>query len=61
MALRNCNCGSGLPRRPLLDAAKIFCCFICDKCEEKKKREFRHLIFDKSSRYAKTGKEEDLK
>jgi hypothetical protein len=60
MALRNCNCGSGKPRRPLFDAAKIFCCFVCDQCEEKKKREFKGIIFDPKTKYAKTGKEEDI-
>jgi hypothetical protein len=60
MAHRVCNCGSGLLRRPLLDAAGIFCTFVCDKCEEKKKREFKGIIFDPKTRYAKTGKEEDI-
>jgi hypothetical protein len=60
MALRNCNCGSGMPQRPLLDAAGIFCTFVCDQCEEKKRKHYRPIIFDPQSRYAQTGEEEDI-
>jgi hypothetical protein len=40
-----CNCGSGLTRRELHDARGIFCTFVCDKCERRKRREFRDEIF----------------
>jgi hypothetical protein len=55
-----CSCGSGDPRRALVDAAGIFCTFVCDACEEAKRDEFDPRIFDRDSRYAITGKEEDL-
>jgi hypothetical protein len=40
-----CHCGSGLHRRELKDARGIFCTFICDKCEAKKRKAFRPDIF----------------
>lgn len=40
-----CHCGSGLIRRPLYDARGIFCNYVCDTCEEIKKKEFREDIF----------------
>jgi hypothetical protein len=55
-----CPCGSGLPRRELVDAAGIFCTFVCDKCEVEKRKHFNPSIFDTTSRYAVTGEEEDL-
>ena len=42
---RECFCGSGLPRRPLYDARGIFCTNVCDRCETKRRREFRAEIF----------------
>lgn len=36
-----CPCGSGEPRRELLDGYGIFCTFLCDKCEARKLRTFR--------------------
>ena len=55
-----CSCGSGLPRYELLDAAGIFCAYVCDFCEEEKKSKFNPTIFDTSSPYASTGNEADL-
>lgn len=40
-----CNCGSGLAKRALHDARGIFCTFVCDKCEQQKRQEFRAEIF----------------
>ena len=40
-----CACGSGQWRRELKDARGIFCTFVCDKCERRKRREFRAEIF----------------
>ena len=40
-----CPCGSGETRRDLIDACGIFCAFVCDACEEEKRKEFRPEIF----------------
>lgn len=58
--MKPCNCGSGLDRRDLLDAAGIFCCFVCDKCEPAQRRKYRAAIFEPGTRYAQTGDEEDI-
>ena len=42
---RECNCGSGATRRPLYDARGIFCTYVCDMCEERKRAQFRPEIF----------------
>lgn len=55
-----CNCGSGLPRYDLVDAAGIFCAFACDACEDEKRAKFDPRIFDSRSTYALTGEEDDL-
>jgi hypothetical protein len=60
MASKPCNCGSGLYRRELLDAAGIFCTFVCDKCELEARRKFNPAIFEGDSYYAVTGEEEDI-
>lgn len=41
-----CNCGSGLERDELVDAAGIFCAFVCVKCEAAKKAKFNPRIFE---------------
>lgn len=46
--MKNCNCGSNLPRRGLVDARGIFCTFVCDDCEQKKRAKFRPEIFEDS-------------
>lgn len=33
MTTKLCQCGSGRPRRPLLDAAGARVCYACDRCE----------------------------
>ena len=43
--MRECNCGSGLPREEVYDARGIFVTFVCDKCREKKLSGFRPEIF----------------
>lgn len=55
-----CNCGSGLPRYDLVDAAGNFCAFVCGICEDEKRARFNPRIFQKGSRYALSGEEEDL-
>ena len=42
-----CNCGSGQDRYELVDAAGIFCTFVCTKCEDRKKKAFDPRIFDR--------------
>jgi hypothetical protein len=46
MAVKLCNCGSGLQRYELVDAAGVFCCFICAKCEDEKKSKYNPRIFE---------------
>lgn len=58
--IKPCNCGSGKPRYELRDAAGIFCCFYCDKCEAQKRAQFNPAIFDSRSAYAVTGEEADI-
>ena len=55
-----CNCGSGLMRYDLTDAAGIFCCYVCEECEDQKKKKFNPDIFGRNSRYAMSGDEEQL-
>jgi hypothetical protein len=40
-----CTCGSGLPKRDLIDARGIFCTYVCDECERDRMGEFRADIF----------------
>lgn len=42
---RQCPCGSGLDKRDLVDARGIFCCYVCDQCEDKKMAGYRKDIF----------------
>jgi hypothetical protein len=49
MAPRTCPCGSGEPCWELNDARGIFCSYVCDKCEDEKRREYRPEIFTDGS------------
>lgn len=40
-----CSCGSGEDRYELVDAAGIFCAYVCTTCEAKKKATFNPRIF----------------
>jgi hypothetical protein len=53
-----CGCGALNHRYPLYDAAGIFCAYVCEECEEKKRSEFNPQIFQ-SGAYAASG-DEDL-
>jgi hypothetical protein len=55
-----CRCGSGEQRHELVDAAGIFCAFVCDKCEPEVRKRYRPEVFDHESRYARSGEEEDI-
>lgn len=55
-----CRCGSGEPRYELLDAAGIFCTFVCSRCEATRMKEFKPAIFSETGRYASTGDEQDI-
>ena len=58
---RPCLCGSGFTRYELVDAAGIFCTYVCSKCEAEKKKKYRSEIFEPGSRYALyEGDEEQL-
>jgi hypothetical protein len=56
---QDCNCGSGEPCRPLCDARGIFVSYVCDKCEEEKKKGFRPEIFTDSNYYTDEPIDED--
>ena len=43
---KSCTCGSDEPRRELVDARNIFCCFVCDDCEGDKRRRYRPEALD---------------
>lgn len=57
--IRDCYCGSGLKWRELVDARGIFCCFVCDKCEVERRKEFRKEIFTDPNYRASEPIEED--
>ena len=57
--MKLCPCGSGEPRRELVDARGIFCTFVCDKCEEQKRAKFRPDIFEDSNYWTDEPIEED--
>ena len=46
-----CSCGSGETHYPLLDAQGIFCCYVCEQCEEKKKAKYNPGIFEAGFQY----------
>jgi hypothetical protein len=36
-----CGCGSGLPRRSLLDGNGLFCAYVCTQCEDRVRARYR--------------------
>lgn len=56
---RPCGCGSGEIRRALVDARGIFCAYVCDKCEQKKRSGYRPDIFSDPSYWHDEPIEED--
>lgn len=54
-----CTCGSRKPRYELVDAAGIFCNYVCEDCESGKRQTYNPAIFEAGA-YAMTGDEEDL-
>ena len=58
--MKLCPCGSGLERFELVDAAGIFCTFVCDDCEAGKRARYNPAIFDERGRYAMSGEENDI-
>ena len=57
--VNTCTCGSGKYRRPIIDAAGIFCTYACEDCREEKKKRYNPAIFN-NPHYAATGNEEDI-
>lgn len=57
--MKLCPCGSGEPRRELVDARGIFCTFVCDKCEKQKRAKFRSDIFTDSQYWTDEPVEEE--
>jgi hypothetical protein len=56
--MKPCHCGSGKERYELIDAAGIFCAFVCEDCEEAKRARYDPAIFESGTPYAVTGEEE---
>lgn len=44
MAFAICPCGSGLITEVLFDRDGIFCCYVCDECEDGKRDKFKARI-----------------
>ena len=44
-----CFCGSGKSRYPLYDARGIYCCSVCESCEDEKRAKYRADIFSDAS------------
>jgi len=42
-----CRCGSGKFRYPLYDGNGIFCDYVCEDCESKKRSQYRPEIMDR--------------
>ena len=57
---RECTCGSGLPRYDLTDARGIFCCYVCDECEDRKMETYRVEVFTDAAYEADEPIEEDF-
>jgi hypothetical protein len=57
--VKPCNCGSGLAREELVDARGIFCAFVCNQCEAKKRAGYRPEIFTDSQYWTDEPVEED--
>lgn len=55
-----CRCGSGLNRYDLLDAAGIFCQYVCEACEPEARKNWKPSIFIEGTPYAASGAEEDI-
>lgn len=47
--MRLCPCGSGKARDELVDARGIFCCYVCEDCEDEKRKRYRPEIFEDSN------------
>lgn len=47
-----CTCGSGKERFELRDARGIFCAFVCDDCEARKRAGYRPEIFTNAAYHA---------
>ena len=41
-----CPCGSGNERYELNDARGIFCCYVCDACEEEQRAKYREDVLE---------------
>lgn len=48
MPLSECPCGSGKFPEAVHDARGIFCCYVCDKCQQERLSRFRADIFTDS-------------
>ena len=57
---KDCPCGSGLPRRSLVDARGIFCTYVCDKCEKEKRSKYRADIFSNPNYWSEELIEPDV-
>lgn len=44
-----CSCGSGKPRYALDDARGIFCCYVCEDCEQEARSRYRVDVMEDSN------------
>jgi hypothetical protein len=54
-----CPCGSGQSRFDLTDARGIFCCYVCDACEDEKRKRYRPDVLTDPNYEASEPIEED--
>lgn len=47
MKPHTCRCGSGLESYELVDAAGLFCSYVCEKCEEETRKRYDPRIFER--------------
>lgn len=59
-SMKLCRCGSNLYSHQLLDAANIFCAYVCSHCEAETRKRFKPAIFESGTPYSRSGSEEDL-
>lgn len=54
-----CDCGSGKQKQALNDARSIFCCYVCEDCEQEKSSRYRPEVLTDSNYYADEPIDED--
>ena len=60
MTNRLCDCGSGLEKERIYDAAGIYLTSVCRKCRHEKIAQYNPAIFKAGTQYAITGDEDQI-